>query len=54
VEAENTRYILNAWRAYPDVTIDVKGLYTTYPDAVEIVKFKSTTAAPWFTFALTD
>jgi hypothetical protein len=54
VEAVNTRTILDAWRTVPEMTIDVKGLYTGYPDAIEIVKYKTTHAPSWFTFGLTD
>jgi hypothetical protein len=54
VDAVNTRYILDSYRSYTDINIDVMGLYTTYPDSVEIVKYKTTTAAAWYTFALSD
>jgi hypothetical protein len=54
VQAENTRYLFDAYRSYTDISIDVKGLFKTYPDAVELVQYKSTTAGPWFTFALSD
>ena len=54
VDAVNTRYILDAWRSYPNVYIDVQGLYTSYPDSVELVRYKSTTASPWFTIDLSD
>jgi hypothetical protein len=54
VDAVTTRYILDGWRSYPNVTIDVMGLFTTYPDSVELIKYKTTTAAPWFTFAFSD
>jgi hypothetical protein len=54
VEAENVRYLFDAYRSYMNVTIDVKGLYTSYPDAVELIHYANTSAAPWFNFALTD
>jgi hypothetical protein len=54
VESLPTRYILNAWRSYTDVTVDVKGLFTSYPDSVELVKSKTSSAAAWFTFGLVD
>ncbi len=54
VEAVNTRYILDSYRSYTNINIDAPGLFTSFPDAVELVKYKSTTAAPWFTFALAD
>jgi hypothetical protein len=54
VNAENARIYLDAYRSYPSVTIDVKGLFTSYPDSVEMVKYTTTSAVPWFTFALGD
>jgi hypothetical protein len=54
VQAENVRYIFDAYRSYMAVTIDVKGLFTSYPDAVGLIHYINTNAAPWFTFALTD
>jgi hypothetical protein len=55
VEAENTHYLFDAYRTYMSITIDVKGLYTSYPDAVELIRYGVTgTATPWFTFALND
>jgi len=52
VEAENTRYILDRLRSYPDVAIEVKGLFSSYPVSVDIVRWKSYQVAPWFTFTL--
>ena len=52
VQAENTRYILNSLRSYTNVTIDAKGLFTSYPASVDIVQYKNVKVAPWFTFAL--
>lgn len=54
VDAQNTRYILDSYRSYTNVMIDVMGLYTSYPDSVQVVKYQNTTAAPWFTFVLAD
>lgn len=54
VEATNTRYIFNSLRSYPSVTIDVRGLYTTYPDSVDLVKGKTSTYPAWFTFSLAE
>lgn len=54
VDAEQTRYFFDAYRSYPDMTIDAQGLYEEYPDSVEIVKFKDSATAPWFTFGLVD
>jgi hypothetical protein len=54
VNAESARIYLGAYRSYPKVTDDVKGLFTTYPDSVELVKYTTTSATPWFTFVLVD
>ncbi len=52
VDAVNTRYIFDRLRGYPDVAIDVMGLYTSYPDSVDIVKWKTVNVPPWYSFAL--
>lgn len=52
VDAVNTRYIFDALRGYPDVQITIKGLYTSYPDSVDIVKYVNLKVNPWFTFSL--
>ena len=54
VESTPQRYILDAWRSYTDVTVDAQGLYASYPDAVELVKSKTSSAPAWFTFGLVD
>ncbi len=54
VDSVSTRYILDAYRSYTNVTVDVKGLYTSYPDSVELVKSRTSSAAAWFTFGLVD
>ncbi|MCL4560145.1 MAG: hypothetical protein M1281_05980 [Chloroflexi bacterium] len=52
VDATPTRYVFERMRSYPGVTIDVKGLFTSYPESVEIVKYKDYKVAPWFNFTL--
>ncbi len=52
VDATQTRYVFERMRSYSSVTIEVKGLFTSYPESVEIVKYKDYKVAPWFTFAL--
>lgn len=52
IEAEKTRFIFDRLRSYPNTAIDVKGLFTSYPDAVMIRQWKNVKAAPWFTFNL--
>jgi hypothetical protein len=54
VNAVQTKYLFDAHRSYMDVYIDVIGLYKEFPDSVEIVKFTTTTAAPWYTFGLVE
>ncbi len=54
VDSVSMRYIFDAHRGYNNVYIDVTGLYNRYPDAVEIIKFKSVSTPAWFTFGLVD
>jgi hypothetical protein len=54
VNADNTRYILEPLRSTSDVVVTVKGLYTSYPDSVELVKYNNSQTAPMFTFGLVD
>jgi hypothetical protein len=52
VDADPTRIIVDRLRSYPNVTITVKGLFTSYPDSVDIIRFKDLKVAPWFSFNL--
>jgi hypothetical protein len=54
IEGEKERYIFDTLRSYPDTHITVKGLFTSFPEKVELRKFKNTGTAPWFTFLLTE
>jgi len=54
VEAEKTRLIFDRLRSYPDVVIEVKGLFDRYPDGVVIRQWKNLDVAPWFAFQLTQ
>ncbi len=54
LQATNTRFVFDSLRSYDDVEIVLPGLYTTYPDSVELVKYKNYNQAPWFTFSLVD
>ena len=54
VDAENTLYVFEPLRSNPNVTIELKGLFTSYPDAVEIVKYNNYQVAPWYTFGLAE
>ena len=53
VEGEKNRLIFDRLRSYPDAVIAVKGLFSSYPDSVELRKFK-TAQQPWFNFQLTE
>jgi hypothetical protein len=52
VEAVNSQIIIDRLRSYPGVTIQVKGLFTAYPEKVDLVKYKNFSGGPLFTFAL--
>jgi hypothetical protein len=55
VTGVNTRYVFDTHRSYTDVNFDVAGLFTSYPDTVELVKYPNYTSTPaWFTFNLAD
>jgi hypothetical protein len=49
-EATQTRLIFDRLRSYPSTAIDVPGLFRSYPDSVEIRRWKNTTVPPWFVF----
>jgi hypothetical protein len=52
LDAIDTRYVFDRLQTYENVNIDLPGLYTRYPDSVDIVKYKDYQVAPWFTFNL--
>jgi hypothetical protein len=52
VDAVNTRTIIDSLRGYPNLQIVLNGLYQSYPDSVDIVKYTNLKVAPWFTFSL--
>lgn len=52
IEGEKKQLIFDRLRTYPEITLEVKGLYTQYPDAIEIRRWKNLKVAPWFTFKL--
>ncbi len=54
IEAEKKQLIFDHLHSYPDVKIEVKGLYSEYPDKVEIRKWKNYQVAPWYTFTLAN
>ncbi len=52
VVAEKTRWILNPNRSVPSATLEAKGLYTKFPEMIEIRKWKSYQVDPWYVFQL--
>jgi hypothetical protein len=52
VIAEKTRWILNPLRTEPDATLEIKGLYTRYPDSVDIRTWNNYDVDPWYVFLL--
>jgi hypothetical protein len=50
VDAVQKQIYFSHLQSYFDTTIDVMGLYTSYPDSVELRHFTNSTVAPWFTF----
>lgn len=52
VEANKTQIILNPLRSEPDVRLSLSGLFTKYPDSVEIRKWKNYQTKPWYVFDL--
>ena len=54
VADQSKKFVLNPLRSIPDLTIVVKGLYNTYPEKVEIRKWKNYKVDPWYTFVLNE
>ncbi len=54
VEAEKEQLVFERLRTYPLASIDVKGLYPTYPEGVIIRQWKNVQVAPWFTFRFSE
>jgi hypothetical protein len=50
VETNTPRFIFDRLRSYPNTVLNVPGLFTSYPDGVEIRRWKSINVAPWFVF----
>lgn len=53
VEVEKQQLIFGRLQSYPDATIEVKGLFSDYPDGVAIRQWKNLKVAPWFAFQFT-
>ena len=54
VEAVNKQMIFQRLRTYSGVTIEVKGLFSSYPDEVIIRQWKNLKVAPWFDFKFSN
>lgn len=52
IEANKAQIILNPLRSEPDVRLTANGLFTQYPDSIEIRKWKSYQTKPWYVFDL--
>jgi HlyD family secretion protein len=54
VEAEKKQMIFGRLRSYSDATIEVKGLFTSYPERVIIRQWKNLKVAPWYDFKFSN
>lgn len=54
VEAVKKQMIFQRLRSYSDATIEVKGLFASYPDRVIIRQWKNLKVAPWFDFKFSN
>ncbi len=52
IEAEKIQKVLNPQRTVPDLTLEVKGTFTDFPDSIEVRKWKNYNVKPWFVFQL--
>lgn len=52
VVAEKAQWILNPLRSVPAAVLEAKGLFSTYPDTIEIRKWNNFNVKPWFVFQL--
>jgi hypothetical protein len=53
VDSANTQYVIDRLRGYSNIDITAKGLFTSYPTSVDLIKYKNfPTEKPWFTFNL--
>lgn len=44
--------VIDRLRSYPAVSIEVNGLFDTYPDAVDLVQYTHYSGGPWYSFQL--
>jgi hypothetical protein len=54
VEAVKKQMIFQRLRSYSDATIEVKGLFTSYPERVIIRQWKNLKVAPWYDFKFSN
>ena len=54
VEAVKKQLIFQPLRTYSNVTIEVKGLFTSFPDRVVIRQWKDLKVAPWYDFKFSN
>ncbi len=54
VEAVQKQLIFQGLRSYSGATIEVKGLFTSYPDRVIIRQWKNLQVAPWYDFQFSN
>jgi hypothetical protein len=52
VEMEKRWLVFDRLRSYPQAEIELSGWYPSYPEKVEIRRWKNYTTPPWFTFNL--
>jgi hypothetical protein len=52
VEMERKWLVFDRLRSYPQAEIELAGWYSSYPEKVEIRRWKNYTTPPWFTFDL--
>ena len=52
IEAENKQFIIERLRSYTDIELEIKGLYSNYPNELILRQWKNYNTDPWFTFSL--
>ena len=54
VEADKQQLIFQRLRSYSKIAIELKGLFSAYPDGVIIRQWKDLQVPPWFTFRFSE
>jgi hypothetical protein len=52
VDAVNSQIVIDRLRGYSNIDITVKGLFTSYPTSIDLIRYKNSQTPPWFTFNL--